>query len=82
MRFLIKEYGAEAVAFDTASGDTHYLAPLALAAFKLAATEPAHSWDAVRQALAGWASSTGTASAVEIDDTLASLRRIGLVAAP
>ena len=28
-RFLIKSFDAEAVVFDTASGDTHYLSPLA-----------------------------------------------------
>lgn len=28
-RFLIKTFDAEAVVFDTASGDTHYLSPLA-----------------------------------------------------
>lgn len=28
-RFLIKPFGTEAVVFDIASGDTHYLSPLA-----------------------------------------------------
>ena len=28
-RFLIKSFDAEAVVFDTSSGDTHYLSPLA-----------------------------------------------------
>lgn len=28
-RFLIKNFDAEAVVFDSASGDTHYLSPLA-----------------------------------------------------
>lgn len=40
MRFQIKEYDNEAVVFDTASGDTHLLAPLTLTVFDTVSRNP------------------------------------------
>lgn len=81
VRFLVKEYASEAVAFDTASGDTHYLAPLALAAYKLFTAQPSLSWDGARETLLRQSSVTAAPSEAEVDDTLEGLRRIGLVGA-
>lgn len=81
MRFLLKEYASEAVAFDTASGDTHYLAPLALAAFKLFAEQPALSLEAARDALLRQPLAGQTPTPVAVDETLDGLRRVGLVCA-
>jgi PqqD family protein of HPr-rel-A system len=79
VRFLLKEYAPEAVAFDTASGDTHYLAPLALAAFKLFVEQPALSLDAAREALLPQPPAGPAPTRVAVDETLDGLRRVGLV---
>lgn len=39
-RFLVKPFGPEAVVFDTASGDTHYLSPLAQAIYSICLEHP------------------------------------------
>ena len=49
-RFRIKSFGDEAVVFDTASGDTHFLAPFTLTLFQLVQNNPglpAHELEAV-----------------------------------
>lgn len=80
MRFQLKEYGAEAVAFDTASGDTHYLAPLALALFQLYREFPGLSSDGARHMLAQRHTiEPGLPLATQVDETLDGLCRIGLI---
>lgn len=39
-RFQLKCFEQEAVVFDTASGDTHYLSPLAYALYKISRDQP------------------------------------------
>jgi len=39
-RFLIKAFDPEAVVFDTASGDTHYLSPLAQTIYSICLERP------------------------------------------
>ena len=46
MRFQLKQYASEAVAYDTESGDTHHLAPLALALYQLFREHPGSPWAA------------------------------------
>ena len=80
MRFQLKRFGAEAVAFDSASGDTHYLAPLALALYRLFLDSPGLSReDAKRLLEQQHAPEPGVSLDAEIDETLEGLRRIGLV---
>lgn len=80
MRFQLKHYASEAVAFDTASGDTHYLAPLALALFQLFREQPALSRDEAKRLLAQrHAVELGPSLDGQIDDTLDGLCRIGLI---
>lgn len=74
MRFHLKEYAAEAVAFDSASGDTHYLAPLALALYRLFSERPGLTVEEARQRLA-----LPARADAEIEQALAGLRRIGLI---
>lgn len=80
MRFHLRQYDSEAVVFDTASGDTHYLAPLALALFQFCRASPPPSREAVARLLAerhliepGWSADA------QIEDTLEELVRIGLI---
>jgi PqqD family protein of HPr-rel-A system len=81
VRFQLKQYGSEAVAFDTASGDTHYLAPLALALYQICRDCPEFSRDNARQLLEQrHAIDPGEPSPdAQIEETLAGLRRIGLI---
>lgn len=80
MRFQLKQYAAEAVAFDSASGDTHYLAPLALTLYQLFREFPRLSREDAKRLVAlrhGFA--PGKSLDAEIDETLDGLRRIGLI---
>jgi PqqD family protein of HPr-rel-A system len=80
VRFQLKQYASEAVAFDTASGDTHYLAPLALALYRIFRDFPGVSRDDVGPLLAQrHALDPGPALDAQIDETLNGLRRIGLI---
>jgi PqqD family protein of HPr-rel-A system len=80
VRFQLKHYASEAVAFDTASGDTHYLAPLALALFQLFREYPALSRDEAKRLLAQrHAVEPGPSLDGQIDETLDGLCRIGLI---
>lgn len=80
MRYQLKEYDAEAVAFDTASGDTHYLAPLALALYHLYRDCPGLSRDEARRLLAQrHAVDPSRPLDTQIDETLDGLCRIGLL---
>lgn len=80
MRFQLKQYASEAVAFDTASGDTHYLAPLALALYQICRDCPGLSREGARQLLAQRHGIERDPSLdTQIDETLDGLRRIGLI---
>lgn len=80
MRFLLKQYDAEAVAFDTASGDTHYLSPLALTVLQLCHEFPGLGRSEVRSLLVQRHGIEGDAPGeIQIDDALESLSRIGLI---
>lgn len=80
-RFLIKSFDAEAVVFDAASGDTHYLSPLAYAL--LSHTQSGLVFQDIPAALA-------RAMEVEHDlefdqrasEAIDSLQRIGLLGQP
>lgn len=80
MRFQLRQYGSEAVVFDTASGDTHYLAPLALTLFKLCRGPlPPSRDDIVRLLADSHAIDSGSFSDALIDETLAGLRKLELI---
>jgi PqqD family protein of HPr-rel-A system len=80
IRFQLKTYGTEAVAFDTASGDTHYLAPFALTLFQLVHDHPGLSRSDVCLMLAQrYPIEPGPLLDARFDEALGSLRRIGLV---
>lgn len=80
MRFQLKRYGTEAVAFDPVSGDTHYLAPLALQIFQLCHDHPGLSRTEVGALLAERHSGArGAALQIQVDETLGGLSRIGLI---
>ena len=80
MRFQLKHYADEAVAFDTASGDTHYLAPLALAVFQLFREFPGLPRDDARRLLTQRLPiEAGPSLDAQIDETLDGLCRIGLI---
>ena len=82
-RFQIKSFEQEAVVFDTASGDTHYLAPFNVALFQLVQSNPGMTLDELHGALASRLSlEFGPDLAHQTDQALASLRRIGLLEAP
>ncbi len=82
-RFQIKSFEQEAVVFDTASGDTHYLAPFNMALFQLVQNSPGMALDDMHRALASRLSlEPGPDLAHQMDQALASLRRIGLLETP
>lgn len=82
-RFQIKTYATEAVVYDTASGDTHYLAPLALDLFRIIESSPGLTQDEIDTALT---MRLGLDSGAELTklarDALVSLSRIGLLNSP
>ena len=83
MRFQLKQYDSEAVVFDTASGDTHYLAPLALALFQTCCAFPRRSRDDILSLLAErHAIEPSVLSAAQVDQTLAELRKLELIDHP
>lgn len=78
-RFLIKPFDAEAVVFDSASGDTHYLSPLA---YQLLTTSQALSrltYQEISRALTLDIESDGDIES-RIDEAIQSLQHIGLLA--
>lgn len=78
VRFHIKNFDQEAVVFDTASGDTHYLSPLAYAIYTTSLKQPGLSAQDIHFQLQ-------TSFEVETDfeqltdEALLSLHRIGLL---
>jgi PqqD family protein of HPr-rel-A system len=80
VRFQLKQYDSEAVVFDTASGDTHYLAPLALALLQVCRKHPLLSRDEIVRLLAErHAIQLRGISDAQIDETLDGLRKIELI---
>ena len=79
MRFQLKQYDSEAVIFDTASGDTHYLAPLALTLFRLCSEFPGLPRDDLRSLLARHAIESDLPLNAQVDETLDGLRKVGLI---
>ncbi|MDZ7595693.1 MAG: HPr-rel-A system PqqD family peptide chaperone [Thiobacillus sp.] len=76
----MKSWGDEAVAYDTASGDTHYLKPLTLALYQTCRDHPGYSPDELVAALANRLGVPDTPQLHELTkDTLAGLRKIGLL---
>lgn len=78
VRFQIKCFEQEAVVFDTASGDTHYLSPLAYAIYTISREQPGMSAQDIHIALQR---SYEVDSRFEhlADEALDSLRHIGLL---
>ena len=82
-RFQIKSFQQEAVVFDTASGDTHYLAPFNVLLFQLVQSNPGMTLDEMHVGLASRLSlEVGPELAHQTDQALASLRLIGLLETP
>lgn len=78
VRFQIKNFDQEAVVFDTASGDTHYLSPLAYAIYTTSLEKPGMSAQDIHTQLR---TSFEVDSHFEqlADEALLSLHRIGLL---
>ena len=82
-RFRIKSFGDEAVVFDTASGDTHFLAPFTLTLFQLVQNNPglpAHELEAVLMSEIELPGSMHLSALTQ--ESLASLRQLGLLETP
>jgi PqqD family protein of HPr-rel-A system len=77
---LLKSWGDEAVIYDAASGDTHYLKPLTLALYQTCRDHPGFTSAELAAALAARLNVPNTPQLMELtDDTLNSLRKIGLL---
>lgn len=80
-RFLIKTFEAEAVVFDAASGDTHYLSPLAFSLLNTSQAQLGIAYQDIPEALALTLNVKSDSSFKELtDEAIASLQRIGLLA--
>ena len=81
--WLLQTWGEEAVAFDAASGDTHYLAPFTRLLYETCRDHPglttAEITDLLRARLDG---APDADFHTAVDEGLASLQRIGLLNAP
>jgi PqqD family protein of HPr-rel-A system len=78
--WLLRTWGEEAVVFDTASGDTHYLKPLTLALYQTCREHPGFSSAAIFEAVAQRLSLALTPDfSLLADEALTSLRQIGLL---
>lgn len=77
---LLKSWGDEAVVYDAASGDTHYLKPLTRALYQTCRDHPGYTSAELAAALASRLGVEDTPQLHELtDDTLASLRNIRLL---
>jgi PqqD family protein of HPr-rel-A system len=77
---LLKNWGDEAVVYDTASGDTHYLKPLTLALYQTCREHPGFTSTEIAIALAIRLGVADTAQLHELaEETLNSLRKAGLL---
>jgi PqqD family protein of HPr-rel-A system len=80
VRFKSKQYDTEAVIFDTASGDTHYLAPLSFAIFTFSCAQPQPSRTELHDYLNTHYDFDPTFPLEsQLDDALAGLHKIGLL---
>lgn len=79
MRFHFKQYESEAVIFDAASGDTHYLAPLAVTLYQLCCEFPGLPRNDLKNLLARHQIGAALPHAALFDETLDGLRKIGLI---
>ena len=79
MRFQLKQYDSEAVIFDAASGDTHYLAPLALTIFQLCSEYPGLQRNDLRILLERHEMGSELLQDGPFDETFDGLRKIGLI---
>jgi PqqD family protein of HPr-rel-A system len=76
----LKSWGDEAVVYDAASGDTHYLKPLTLALYQTCREHPGYTSTEIATALAARIGVADTPQLRELaDETLDSLRKIGLL---
>jgi len=77
---LLKYWGDEAVVYDAASGDTHYLKPLTLALYQACRDHPGYTSAELATTLAARLKVADTPQLHELaEDTLNSLRKIGLL---
>lgn len=77
---LLKSWGDEAVIYDTASGDTHYLKPLTLALYQACRANPGATPVELASALATQLGFADTPELLELtEDTLQHLHRISLL---
>lgn len=77
---LLKAWGDEAVVYDTASGDTHYLKPLTLALYLSCRDHPGYTQAELAADLAARLGVADTPSLHDLtEETLDSLRKIGLL---
>ncbi|MHB8916127.1 MAG: HPr-rel-A system PqqD family peptide chaperone [Thiobacillus sp.] len=77
-RFLIKPFDAEAVVFDSASGDTHYLSPLACQLLITSQTPSSFTYQEISKALALEIEPGGEMES-RIDEAIQRLQHIGLL---
>lgn len=79
-RFIIKSFGFEAAVFDRASGDTHYLSPLAKSIYSACLEHPSGPCEKlVLLAAAQLGITPESVPLSEARDVLNHLHRIGLV---
>jgi PqqD family protein of HPr-rel-A system len=79
-RFQIKVYGLEAVVFDTASGDTHYLSPLAYALYLTSHDQPRLNAGEIESAVAiHFDYELDPGFHLLTEDAMTSLHKIGLL---
>ncbi|MBI3433282.1 MAG: HPr-rel-A system PqqD family peptide chaperone [Hydrogenophilales bacterium] len=77
---LLKIWGDEAVVYDAASGDTHYLKPLTLALYQICRDHPEYTSTELASALAAHFDMTATPQLRELtEDAFHSLHKIGLL---
>lgn len=77
---LLKSWGDEAVIYDTASGDTHYLNPLTLARYQACRANPDASPVELASALATQLGIANTPELLELtENTLNALHKTGLL---
>lgn len=81
--WLLQTWDDEAVAFDTASGDTHYLAPFARHLFEACRDRPGlTAADLVTEFAAAYPNTPTADLRAAIDEGLSTLYRIGLLRTP
>lgn len=81
--WLLRTWDDEAVAFDAASGDTHYLRPLTLALYEICRAHPGLDADTLAARAAALLGVDVTADFLDgVREGLDSLRRIGLLQTP